>query len=638
MRVIAEDIASHPDWIMYHDIAAAGLGACWSEPIRSTSNRILGTFAIYRRAPSLPDEHELELIENAANLIGIAIERVHAEEELHLAASIYSNSAEAVLVTDANNCIVALNPAFSKITGYTLDDIRGKNPSLLHSGRHNADFFQAMWQSITHRGFWQGQVWNRRKDGEIFPEWLTINTIQDEQGNVQRYVSMGSDITNQVRSDDLIWRQTNYDFLTDLPNRYMFQDRLAQEILKSIHEGSLLALLFIDLDKFKEVNDTYGHPIGDQLLVKSAERINSCIQETDSLARMGGDEFIVMLPKLACTIDAEKVAAQIISALAEPYPINGETIYIGASIGITFCPDDACEVDQLINNADQAMYISKSAGRNRLSYFTQALHDEARNRLKLLKDMRSAVEKREFELHFQPIIDLSNGRIVKAEALIRWNHPEHGMISPAEFIPMAEESGLIVGIGDWVFREAAAKVKRWCELFHSELQVSVNISPVQFQSLALSITDWLDYLTTLGLEAKHLSIEITEGLLLNLTDDVKDKLLQFRDAGIQVAIDDFGVGYSALSSLRKFAIDYLKIDQSFIRHIETEQNDLALCEVIVIMAHKLGLKVIAEGVETEEQSRLLLDLGCDYGQGYLFSRPLPAAKFEAFLIKDMSAD
>lgn len=636
-RIVVEDIATHPYWENFKELAAtAGLGSCWSEPIHSASGRILGTFAIYRSGPGFPDDQEIALIESAANLVGIAIDRFHAEEELHLAASIYSNSTEVVLVTDANNKVVALNPAFTRTTGYTLDDIRGKDPSLLHSGRHDAEFFQSIWQEVALRGFWQGEVWNRRKNGEVFPAWLTINVIRNDEGDIQRHVVMGSDISNRVRSDELIWRQANYDFLTDLPNRYMFQDRLEQEIRASSRRGSLLALLFIDLDNFKDVNDSLGHPVGDQLLVKAAERINNCVRDSDTVARMGGDEFTVILPKLAKTLDGEKVAVQIISVLAEPYSINDETIYIQASVGITFCPDDASEVAQLVSNADQAMYASKAAGRNRLTYFTQSLHDEAQNRLKLLNDMRSAAGNRQFELHFQPIIELATGRISRAEALIRWNHPERGMISPADFIPLAEETGLIVGIGDWVFREAATKAKRWCELFDTALQISVNMSPVQFQSDVLNITDWLAYLQTIELEEKYLSIEITEGLLLNASDDVKDKLLRFRDAGIQVAIDDFGVGYSALSYLKRFDIDYLKIDQSFIQNLDTDQNDLVLSEAIVMMAHRLGLTVIAEGVETEAQRRLLLKIGCDFGQGYLFSKPLPASEFEGFLAASVS--
>ncbi|WP_153045457.1 EAL domain-containing protein [Marinobacter salexigens] len=632
-RVVVENIASHPYWDNFKELAAsAELGSCWSEPIHSSSGKVLGTFAIYRREPSAPDEQEVVLIERAANLVSIAIERSRAEEELHLASSIYKNTAEALLVTDASNRIVALNPAFTRITGYTLDDIRGKDTSFFRSGRHPANFYKAIWKEVASKNFWQGDIWSRRKNGEAFPAWVTISVIHNDKGDIQRHVFMGSDITDKVRTDELVWRQANYDFLTGLPNRYMFQDRLEQEIRASLSQKTLLGLLFIDLDHFKDVNDSLGHPVGDRLLVKAAERISGCARGSDTVARMGGDEFTVILPRLANTIDGEKVAEQIISSLAEPYLINGQKIYAQASVGITFCPDDASDVDLLISNADQAMYASKLAGRNRLSYFTQSLHDEAQNRLKLISEMRTAVQSGQFELHFQPIIDLASGSASKAEALIRWNHPELGIISPAEFIPLAEETGLIVGIGDWVFREAAAHAKRWRESFDHGVQISVNMSPVQFQSDALNISDWLHYLQMLGLEAEHLSIEITEGLLLNASNNVKDKLLRFRDAGVQVAIDDFGVGYSALSYLKRFDIDYLKIDQSFIHSLETDQNDLVLSEAIVIMAHRLGLKVIAEGVETEAQRQLLLEIGCDYGQGYLFSRPLPTAKFEEFLV------
>lgn len=635
-RVVVENIASHPYWENFKDLAAsAGLGACWSEPIHSSSGKVLGTFAIYRKEPSAPDKQEILLIEKAANLVSIAIERTHAEEELHLASSIYENTAEALLVTDASNRIIALNPAFTRITGYTIEDLKGKDTSVLHSGRHSAAFYQAIWANVALKGFWQGEAWNRRKNGEAFPSWLTVSVIHNDKGDIQRHVIMGSDITDKVRTDELVWRQANYDFLTNLPNRYMLQDRLEQEIRASLSHGTLLALVFIDLDHFKDVNDSLGRPVGDQLLIEAAERISDCVRDSDTVARMGGDEFTVILPRLANTIDGEKVAEQIISALAEPYSINSQSIFVQASVGITFCPNDASNVDQLISNADQAMYASKTSGRNRLSYFTQSLHDEARKRLSLINDMRSAVKNKQFELHFQPIVDLTTGRACNAEALIRWNHPERGMISPVEFIPLAEETGLIVGIGDWVFREAAFQTKRWGELFSHVIQVSVNMSPVQFQSDALNIADWLDHLKSLELDAKHLSIEITEGLLLHASDNVKNKLLRFRDAGIQVAIDDFGVGYSALSYLKRFDIDYLKIDQSFIQNLETDQNDLVLSEAIVIMAHRLGLKVIAEGVETQAQRQLLLEIGCDYGQGYLFSRPLPVKAFEDFLMETL---
>lgn len=630
-RVVVADIATHPYWDNYRDVAlAAGLAAAWSEPVRAASGEVLGTFAIYHSRPTTPDSYEIALIENAANLVGIAIERRRSEEERFLASMIYQSSSEGTLVTDSDNRIIAINPAFTRITGYQLDDIRGKSPSLLRSNRHEPAFYAAMWTALQTDGFWQGEIWNRRQNGDVFPAWLTVNTIRDDEGQILRYVAQASDITNKVRSDELIWRQANFDFLTSLPNRYMFHDRLEQEIRNVHRDNSRLALLFIDLDHFKDINDSLGHHIGDQLLVTAAERVQKCIRESDSVARLGGDEFTVILTHINDTGDAERVAQQIITTLSDPFTIQSHELYISASVGITLCPDDSDDVDQLLSNADQAMYVAKQNGRNRLCYFTPSLHQSAHQRLTLIHDLRHALEASEFEVYYQPIIDLSSDKIDKAESLLRWNHPTRGRIGPDEFIPLAEETGLIVGIGDWVLRQSAAWAAGWSRR-GIPLQISVNMSPVQFQSDALVIDDWLAYLRTLELSPQQINVEITEGLLLNAMPAVTNKLLRFRDAGIQVSIDDFGTGYSALSYLKRFDIDFLKIDQSFISHLESDANNLALCEAIVMMAHKLGLKVIAEGVETEAQRQALLGIGCDYGQGYLFSRALPAGEFETYL-------
>ena len=630
-RVVVSDIASHPYWDDYRDVAlAAGLAAAWSEPVRAANGEVLGTFAIYHARPSAPDAHEIALIENAANLVGIAIERRRAEEERYLATMIYQSSSEGTLVTDADNRIIAINPAFTRITGYQLDDIRGKSPSLLRSNRHEPAFYEAMWNDLQREGIWQGEIWNRRRNGEVFPAWLTINAIRDDEDTIIRYVAQTSDITNKVRSDELIWRQANFDFLTNLPNRYMFHDRLEQEIRNVHRDQSRLALLFIDLDHFKDINDSLGHHIGDQLLVAAAARVQSCIRESDSVARLGGDEFTVILTHINDTGDAERVAHQIITTLSEPFAIHPHQLYISASIGVTFCPDDSDDVHQLLSNADQAMYAAKQQGRNRLCYFTPSLHQLAHQRLTLIHDLRHALESNEFEVHYQPIIDLKSNEVSKAESLLRWNHPTRGRIGPDEFIPLAEETGLIVTIGDWVLRQSADWAAGWARRGVA-MQISVNMSPVQFQSDALVIDDWLSYLDDQGLSPQQVNVEITEGLLLNAMPAVTDKLLRFRDAGIQVSIDDFGTGYSALSYLKRFDIDFLKIDQSFIHNLESDANNLALCEAIVMMAHKLGLKVIAEGVETEAQRQALLGIECDYGQGYLFSRALPADQFETYL-------
>ncbi len=630
-RVIVEDIGTHPFWDDYRHLAQqANLASCWSEPIRASSGRVLGTFAIYQRTPGAPGASDIALIENIANLVGISLERKQFEEELQLASMVYSNSSEAIMVTDEENRIIAINPAFSAITGYSMHEVSGKEPSLLKSGRHDADFYRVMWREIETTGMWQGEVWNRRRNGEIFPEWLTINTIFNQDGSVHRHVALFSDITDKVRTDELIWKQANFDLLTDLPNRRMFYDRLEQEIKKSHRAGQLLALLFIDLDRFKEVNDTLGHEAGDVLLVEAADRIVSCVRESDMVARLGGDEFTVILSELQDASSVGKISQNILARLSEPFRLGPELAYVTASIGITFYPNDALDVQQLIRNADQAMYVAKNSGRNRFSHFTISMQEQAQQRLRILNDLRSAISAGQFRVHFQPIVDLSTGRVVKAEALLRWMHPERGMVSPMEFIPLAEETGLIHEIGDWVFRESARWMARWIERRDS-FQVSVNGSPVQFLSEADFIGKWMEHLDTLGLSGRHFVVEITEGVLLDADSSVTDKLLRFRDSGISVAIDDFGTGYSSLSYLKKFDIDYLKIDRSFVRDLATDPSDMALSEAIIVMAHKLGLKVVAEGVETEQQKNLLAAAGCDYAQGYLFSKPLPPEEFETLL-------
>lgn len=451
----------------------------------------------------------------------------------------------------------------------------------------------------------------------------------DKNGKVTGIASLVDDVTQRKLSEEMIWKQANFDSLTDLPNRNMFHDRLAQEISKSSRAELPLALLLIDLDQFKEVNDTLGHDVGDLLLQEAARRISSCVRESDTVARLGGDEFTIILSGLHDKHKVDDIASKIIERLSEEYHIRGEVIHISGSIGITLYPNDTTDIDNLIKNADQAMYAAKKKGRNGFSYFTQSLQDEAQNRLRLSNDLRIALLDDQFEVYFQPIIELKTGRIYKAEALLRWHHPIRGTVSPLEFIPIAEDTGLINPVGDWVFKESARWADHWKNLFDEEFQITVNISPVQFKTENIAATrESLNHLYERNLSGNNLVIEITESFLLNVESEVIDILLWLRDAGIQVAIDDFGTGYSSLSYLNKFDIDYLKIDQSFVHNLSTDENAIALSEAIIVMAHKLGLKVIAEGVETEVQKKMLVDAGCDYAQGDLYSPPIPAAAFE----------
>ena len=446
----------------------------------------------------------------------------------------------------------------------------------------------------------------------------------------QRMTGTITDISEKRRSEQVVWEHANFDLLTGLPNRRLFRDRLDHEICKAQRTGLPLALLFIDLDRFKEANDLLGHTIGDEVLVEAARRIRACVRQSDTVARLGGDEFTAVLTELDGGTHVERVAEKINATLSRPFALGNEIVYLSASIGITLYPNDAKDAEDLIRNADQAMYVVKNRGRNHFSYFTPSMQREANERLHLISDLRNALARKQLHVHYQPIVDLASGRVVKAEALLRWQHPTRGMIEPVRFIGFAEEAGLISEIGDWVFRQAAMCSRKWGKHTGAAFPVSVNKSPVQFVS-RVNEMNWPDYLKELGLTGSSVSVEITEGLLLDASPFVTAKLLEYHDAGIKVAIDDFGTGYSSIAYLKKFSVDYLKIDQSFVRDIAFDMSDRAIVRSIIAMAHELGLEVIAEGIETIEQHKLLVAGQCDFGQGFLFSKAVPEDEFERLL-------
>ena len=441
------------------------------------------------------------------------------------------------------------------------------------------------------------------------------------------------DITERKKAEQLIWNQANFDALTRLPNRAMLQDRLNQEMIKAQRNGYKLAVMFIDLDKFKEVNDTLGHDKGDILLVEAARRIRSCVRSSDTVARLGGDEFVLVLSELLDPRMASDVAQSVLEQLAQPFDLRGVEAVISGSIGITLFPDDARETEGLFKNADQAMYVSKERGRNQCSYFTRELEVAALRRMELVAELRSALQLDQFFLMYQPIVDVHSGQVIKAEALIRWQHPRLGLVSPAEFIPLAEETGLIVAIGEWVFLQAVQRVKQLRANGHPDFQVSINKSAVQFSREKAKPGTWIEKLQQQGLPGSAVTMEITESLLVDPNSEVKTTLLRYRDAGIQVAIDDFGTGYSSLSYLKRFDIDFLKIDQSFTRNLAIGSSDLAISQAIIAMAHALDLQVVAEGVETAQQFALLKAAGCDYVQGYWLSRPISPQALEQLLLQ-----
>ena len=571
-----------------------------------------------------------------SGVFGIArdiTERKRIEAQLELAACVFQAGTEGVVVCDLDNRIISVNQAFTELTGYAPEEALGRLISILHSGRQDADFYQLMWRSINSTGKWEGELWNRRKNGEIFPEYLRINTLYDKDGQPSRRFGIFSDITEQKKAQDQIWQQANYDALTELPNRRMFRDRLQQEIRRAHRNASMLAILFIDLDHFKDVNDSFGHDQGDLLLVEAARRIQACVRESDIVARMGGDEFIVVLPDLTEISQVTRVAQNLLNTLGQTFQLPRGNAHVSGSIGITIYPHDAEDEITLIQNADQAMYASKTQGRNNFSFFTQTMQSQAQQRMHLATELRQALADNQLSLHIQPITRPGQARPLKAEALLRWHHPELGNVPPARFIPIAEETGLIIEIGDWVFRQAADFLRRWQEQHRryapsSEQlpQIGINLSPQQLLGSS-DMQAWVRYLEAIDLPPDSIVIEITESLLLERNPCVLEKLAQLRNAGIKLSLDDFGTGYSSMAYLKKFEVDFLKIDRSFILDMENNTNDQAIVEAVILMAHKLGISVIGEGVENEGQQQILLDSRCDFLQGYLFSRPIPEAEF-----------
>lgn len=553
------------------------------------------------------------------------------DRQAQLASLVYRNTSEGMLVLDPKGIILDINPAFVNLRGQHESEVIGRHVRLLNSPCHDRDFYRTMWRSVMETGSWQGEHWGQHKNGELYPEWLSINTTYTETGEVHRRVMIFSNIAEIKRAEAIIWKQANFDKLTDLPNRQMFHDRLEQSIKKSQRNGTKVGLLFLDLDRFKEINDTLGHATGDELLKEAARRLNACVRQSDTVARLGGDEFTVLIDDIAEKRDLDRLTKQILHKLSEPFQLGMETVFISTSIGVTFYPDDAKQAEVLLNNADQAMYVAKSEGRNRSCYFDASMQERAQTRMRLVNDLHLALAQNQFSLVFQPIVALESGRITKAETLLRWQHPLRGSIPPSEFIPLAEETGMIAAIGDWVFCEATRQAHEWRMRYLPQMQLSVNISPVQFRHEGIDLAFWLSHLETLGMSGDGVTIEITEGILLDSSSGINEQLDAFRSAGMQVSLDDFGTGYSSLSYLRKFNIDYLKIDQSFVSNLGGAGPDLALCEAIILMAHKLGLKVVAEGIETSQQYELLRAAGCDFGQGFLFSKPLSARRFEALL-------
>lgn len=541
---------------------------------------------------------------------------------------------EGIWEIDAGARTSFVNPKMAQMLGYTIEEMLDQPLVAFMDDEGRAILERNI--ARRQRGVAERHEFKflRRDGGEL---WVTLatNPIFDGDGTYLGALALVSDITDSRASAELIWQQANFDTLTALPNRHMFQDRLAQEVKKARREGTLLALLFIDLDGFKQVNDTLGHAQGDVLLIEAAQRIAGCVRATDTVARLGGDEFTVILTGLESITAVERIAQAIVSRLQAPFALGAANPAVSASIGISVFPADAVSPEDLVRNADQAMYAAKQSRRCRYSYFTPDLQQAAQARQQVTTDLRTALAGQQLELHYQPIVNLRTGGIERAEALLRWRHPQRGLLAPGDFLPFAESGGLMMEIGDWVFRQAARQARVWQEQIGTGFQVGINQSSAQFRGDAALYEGWLAYAAELGLPPRSLVIEITERVLLDKATQVADRLRELREMGVQVALDNFGTGYSSLAHLKHFGIDLLKLDHSFIQHLANDSGDLAMCEALILMAHRLGLRVVAEGVETAAQRHLLELAGCDFAQGYVYAQPMAAEEFTVLARKGL---
>ncbi|HIJ83428.1 MAG: putative diguanylate kinase [Magnetococcales bacterium] len=561
----------------------------------------------------------------------VAIRR-EAEEKQRLYGKVFDNAGEGIVITDADARILAINPAYVEMTGFTGSEVIGANPKILRSGRHGASFYQEMWKSLGETGQWKGEIWNRKKTGEVFPKWLSINSVRDDAGRTSHYVGVFSDITHVQATEERMQHLAYFDPLTHLPNRMLFRDRVTQEVSMSQREGTQAAIFFIDLDRFKYVNDTMGHDAGDQLLVQVSERLQKRLRQTDTIARMGGDEFTVLLPNPGEGQNIGHLAEKVIMDLKNPFMVADQEFFIGASIGIAIFPDDGVDYETLTKNADIAMYHAKEAGRGTFKFFSPVMNEKTNRRLSMEMDLRKALEQNELVLYYQPKIDVSKGLIMGMEALVRWMHPEKGMISPGDFIPLAEETGLIVPMGLWVLVTACRQVRTWRSMGWKHLRVAVNLSARQVQGQDI-VRQVADILADTGLGSDGLELEITESIAMSDITRTIGIITEFRQMGLHISIDDFGTGYSSLSYLKSLPLHALKIDQSFVRDLVENSEDASIVTSIISMAAAMNLEVVAEGVETEAQLAFLAKHHCSHAQGYFFSRPVSAEAFLELLQK-----
>ncbi len=612
--------------------------------LRTTNERLQKEIAERRRAErnlrQAHDELEKRVGERTAELrtandqLRLEIdERRRAEEKLSLAGKVIESSNEAIVITDAEGDIVDANLSFTKVTGYGVQEVLGKNPVFLQDPRQDPDEFPDVWNIARERGSFQGETRNRHKDGHVYPVLLSLSVIRTEDGRVTHYVGIFSDITWIKQTEERLQQLAHNDPLTGLPNRVLFRDRMEQAMAQAQRHGRQVVLMMLDLDRFKNINDTFGHGVGDELLGAAAERLKSCVRKSDTVARLGGDEFLIVLAGDIEIPGAARVAQKIIETMSGSFTVGGRKLFITASMGIALYPTDGTEVARLLQNADTALYHVKQQGKNGFQFFSAEMNLRVMEKLELELDLRAALERKEFILHYQPIMDIQTTKIVCAEALLRWKHPRRGLLEPAKFIPLAEETGLIIPIGEWVLRTACSQIRALQEIGLSAFPVAVNLSSRQLRQEQLAETI-LSLLKETRLSPKWLELELTESVADDDAESTRETFSALRKSGISISIDDFGTGYSSLSYLKRFPVDKIKIDRSFVKDIVSDNDDSAIVKAIVSVAHSLDIRVVAEGVETDEQLSVLREHGCDEWQGFGFLRPMPIDELTRTLLND----